>query len=560
MAISTDSFGSPGLGEGIGLQGTLKDYTPLIAKNRMAQQAMAGKAAQKKLDAELAEQEKQNQDLSKFKVFGAGIPAFTPAYQKISDDFVKTLTELKSKPGPPVTSRMEYLQAKAKAQQEFDKLRFQEDSLMPALTEAQKKHDPTKVKVDQEYLSALWDDTGQKLNAMTGGKSLLPTDRFLVEELPQYNYNKLFKEISASVKPTKEGTYTTGRDINGFPTIQFDKTTEFDINDINNAWNRLKGQADTIDQANKLVSQNIYSNIDDAYKALYDEFRNQFKSGTITTASPIREDKNAKFGPGGVQPAKDINISYTDNAGDQTSYLRPYAERAVEKRLKDEFDKYKNGETLDFFESIGLSKDDESRKATTYDKFKLKIEKYNSTQSDESNKIADVDKMIKLLTQQSVFSKYKNRPGINVVRTNAPQNKDFKGVKDIKGNVIDAAFMSYIPADKAKGLPSVFLVLRDNGGGEYSITEVPANDHNKSVYAPEFSIDPKVESNNFDYWFNKKKSDAASGVGGESVNKAYGDGGKVEPKSVSQKYHNKSKNLTKFVYSDGSEEVFNGIL
>jgi hypothetical protein len=46
---------------------------------------------------------------------------------------------------------------------------------------------------------------------------------------------------------------------------------------------------------------------------------------------------------------------------------------------------------------------------------------------------------------------------------------------------------------------------------------------------------------------------------GENIPKKE-QGGMVEPKSVSQKYHNKSKNLTKFVYSDGSEEVFNGIL
>ena len=170
-----------------------------------------------------------------------------------------------------------------------------------------------------------------------------------------------------------------------------------------------------------------------------------------------------------------------------------------------------------------------------------------------------MDKIIKILSG-SILSKYSNRPGINVVRTNAPQNKDFKGVKDGKGNNINAAFMSFIPADKSKGLPAVFLVLRDEGQGNYTITEVPASDHNKSVYGPEFRIDPKVKTNDFDYWFNKKKSDAASNVGGESINKAYGDGGKIEPKSVSQKYHNKSKNLTKFVYSDGSEEVFNGIL
>jgi hypothetical protein len=558
MAISTDSFGSPGLGEGIGLQGTLKDYTPLIAKNRMAQQAMAGKAAQKKLDTELAEQEKQNQDLSKFKVFGAGIPAFTPAYQKISDDFVKTLTELKSKPGPPVTSRMEYLQAKAKAQQEFDKLRFQEDSLMPAL-KATQNINPQKQIVDNELLTALWDDTGEGLRKLNNGKIGIPANRALIKDVPQYNFDLDWKNAVKKVVPQEGKGYQEAMTPQGVPIFQYDETSVYTQGDIDRTWNEFKLQPSF---KNRVKNNAIESNTSEEQieQELYNQFNALFKNKRKQTASQIREDKSSKFGPGGAQPAKDINISYTDNAGDQTSYLRPYAERAVEKRLKDEFDKYKNGETLDFFESIGLSKDDESRKATTYDKFKLKIEKYNSTQSDESNKIADVDKMIKLLTQQSVFSKYKNRPGINVVRTNAPQNKDFKGVKDIKGNVIDAAFMSYIPADKAKGLPSVFLVLRDNGGGEYSITEVPANDHNKSVYAPEFSIDPKVESNNFDYWFNKKKSDAASGVGGESVNEAYGDGGKVEPKSVSQKYHNKSKNLTKFVYSDGSEEVFNGIL
>jgi hypothetical protein len=38
------------------------------------------------------------------------------------------------------------------------------------------------------------------------------------------------------------------------------------------------------------------------------------------------------------------------------------------------------------------------------------------------------------------------------------------------------------------------------------------------------------------------------------------EGGLVEPKTISKKFHNKSKNLTKFVYSDGTEEVFNGII
>ena len=38
------------------------------------------------------------------------------------------------------------------------------------------------------------------------------------------------------------------------------------------------------------------------------------------------------------------------------------------------------------------------------------------------------------------------------------------------------------------------------------------------------------------------------------------EGGLIEPKSISKKFHDKSRNLTKFVYSDGSEEMFNGLL
>lgn len=563
MAISNDSFGSPGLGEGIGLQGTLKDYTPLIAKSRLAEQAMASKAAQKKLDAQLAEEEKLNQDLSKYKVFGAGIPAFTPAYKKISDDFMKTVQELKSKPGVPITSRIEYLQAKSKAQQEFDKLRFQEDALLPALKAAQ-TIDPKKQKVNTKLLNAYLDDTGESLKSQYGKIGL--ANEPLITDIPQYNYFKDFGTITKSVVPKKSGTYTPVN-IGGREGIQYTKDSEFTQQDIDNGWNRLKSTAsylNNLDETAKLMAgPNATQDVIDNYKNIVekqeeDAFRAQFKNSTITTASTL--PKIDQYGPGGDQPGKDINISYTDNAGDQVSFIRPIAEGLAEKRIKEEFDKYKKGETLDFFESIGLGKDDESRKSVTYDKFKLKIDKYNSTQSDDAMKIGDVDRIIGLLSRTAQLSKYNNRPGINVVRTNAPQNKDFKGVKDSKGKEMEAAFMSYIPADNAKKLPAVFLVLRNDGGGNYTVTEVPASDYNKSVYATEFRIDPKAENNNFDYWFGKKKSDYESGRGGTSIGKAYRDGGLIEPKTVSQKFHNKSKNMTKFVYSDGSEEIFNGIL
>lgn len=554
MAISNDSFGSPGLGEGIGLQGTLKDYTPLIAKSRLAEQAMISKAAQKKLEQDLQDQEKLDKELARLNAT-AGIPAFTPRYKEEGLKVIKVIEKLKNE-NKPILTNPEFLKAKFEFQQNMDKIRFEEDEIKRQITGFGK--DPNNEEYDYDYFNALWDETGKSLSAINPeGKPNIVSGRQFIKKLPKYNYESDWKAAVRKVTPVEGKGYFETTTAQGTPVLQYDETSKYKQEDIDRTWNEFKLQGSVRDRIKKDAESSglTEKQIEDE---LYKQFDALFKDKVKQTASTIRTDN--QYGPGGTQPGKDINISYTDNAGDQTSFIRPIAEGLAEKRIKEEFDKYKKGETLDFFESIGLGKDDESRKSVTYDKFKLKIDKYNSTQSDEAMKIGDVDRIIGILSRTDQLSKYNNRPGINVVRTNAPQNKDFKGVKDSKGKEMEAAFMSYIPADNAKKLPAVFLVLRNDGGGNYTVTEVPASDYNKSVYATEFRIDPKAENNNFDYWFGKKKSDYESGRGGTSIGKAYGDGGLVEPKTVSQKFHNKSKNMTKFVYSDGSEEIFNGIL
>ena len=567
MAIANDSFGSPSLGEGIGLQGTLKDYTPSIIKGIMAGQERKAKAEQKKLDDDLKKQADEDELFGKFKFTGGRFRAFDKERLRLADQWLSKVQELKSS-NKPIANNLELKRLEWELQTKFDKIKELEDRYADEYAFISKHSDPEVYPQNVNIMQALDnpDENAYKALAKSGGDVYNYAGPLYSKYTP-IDINKFAKTMAQDrIKPSISFTEADVKQYQGVN----DKAA-FLSTQVNKVYDDKEKQK-LIDEFRNSSELDKWLNQEQRYWAdqgqLFDRnarkeaqveiFKSSLQDELRQKLQQIYESKDA-YGPGADQPGKDINISYTDNAGDQISYLRPIAESTVEKRLKAEFDKYKNGETTDFFESIGLGVDETSRKETTFDKFKLKIEKYNSTQSDDNKKIADVDKIIKILSG-SILSKYSNRPGINVVRTNAPQNKDFKGVKDGKGNNINAAFMSFIPADKSKGLPAVFLVLRDEGQGNYTITEVPASDHNKSVYGPEFRIDPKVKTNDFDYWFNKKKSDAASNVGGESINKAYGDGGKIEPKSVSQKYHNKSKNLTKFVYSDGSEEVFNGIL
>lgn len=559
MAISNDSFGSPGLGEGIGLQGTLKDYTPLIAKSRLAEQAMASKAAQKKLDAQLAEEEKLNQDLSKYKVFGAGIPAFTPAYKKISDDFMKTVQELKSKPGVPITSRIEYLQAKSKAQQEFDKLRFQEDALLPALKAAQ-TIDPKKQKVNTKLLNAYLDDTGESLKSQYGKIGL--ANEPLITDISQYNYFKDFGTITKSVVPKKSGTYTPVN-IGGREGIQYTKDSEFTQQDIDNGWNRLKSTAsylNNLDETAKLMAgENATQDVIDNYKQIVekqeeDAFRAQFKNSTITTASALY---NTGYVSGsGIDALRKLNVSIgtldptvvqnqiIDNA--YTNQILDTKETLLDLMSKDKNAasklKYKNekGE-LQPFTSLTPAK-----------YIPLVVQYYNS-KVDESVRIpvpkreAFISTGAKSEQQLKELLKNKDKIVSFQITDKGKQNPFIKDLIDENGNPVTGSPMGIIKVgDQYRFLINEEYVVGNRK--EYGFITVPIEQNHTAV-----STYLKVKDATEQDWINFYEEKAAKVQKKEQ-------GGLVEPKEISKKFHDKSRNMTKFVYSDGSEEIFKGLL
>lgn len=559
MAISNDSFGSPGLGEGIGLQGTLKDYTPLIAKSRLAEQAMISKAAQKKLDAQLAEEEKLNQDLSKYKVFGAGIPAFTPAYKKISDDFMKTVQELKSKPGVPITSRIEYLQAKSKAQQEFDKLRFQEDALLPALKAAQ-TIDPKKQKVNTKLLNAYLDDTGESLKSQYGKIGL--ANEPLITDLSQYNYFKDFGTITRSVVPKKGGTYSP-TNIGGREGIQYDKTTTFDKKDIDNGWNRLKSTAsylNNLEETAKLMAgENATQDVIDNYKNIIekqeeDAFRAQFKNSLIKSASALY---NTGYVSGsGIDALRKLNVSIgtldptvvqnqiIDNA--YTNQILDTKETLLDLMSKDKNAasklKYKNekGE-LQPFTSLTPAK-----------YIPLVVQYYNS-KVDESVRIpvpkreAFISTGAKSEQQLKELLKNKDKIVSFQITDKGKQNPFIKDLIDENGNPVTGSPMGIIKVgDQYRFLINEEYVVGNRK--EYGFITVPIEQNHTAV-----STYLKVKDATEQDWINFYEEKAAKVQKKEQ-------GGLVEPKEISKKFHDKSRNMTKFVYSDGSEEIFKGLL
>jgi hypothetical protein len=135
------------------------------------------------------------------------------------------------------------------------------------------------------------------------------------------------------------------------------------------------------------------------------------------------------------------------------------------------------------------------------------------------------------------------------------KNAKYVSAKDKKRNVVFVLKykdkdINAIPQGMTKiGGEYKFIVDKQNKNGTFTRMTIPLDD-NAGVLAGDW-LNTVPKENAEQAWIDLYE--------GENIPKKE-QGGMVEPKSVSQKYHNKSKNLTKFVYSDGSEEVFNGIL
>lgn len=556
MAISNDSFGSPGLGEGIGLQGTLKDYTPLIAKSRLAEQAMISKAAQKKLEQDLQDQEKLDKELARLNAT-AGIPAFTPRYKEEGLKVIKVIEKLKNE-NKPILTNPEFLKAKFEFQQNMDKIRFEEDEIKRQITGFGK--DPNNEEYDYEYFNSLWDESGKSLSAINPERkpTIVPGRQF-IKKLPKYNLMKDMADMQKTVKPEVMGkTYMTTLS-DGTQTIAYDETSEFDQQKIDQAWNRFKTFDSVQNEAKKLVEKQFYPDINSALSALELDFKRPFEnSRKIKSKQKFEKDSGLGGAGGGLgttdwnfQSQKDDNDSKNLTAVVYNEQLATFVDQPNTKNILDFIEKYKTSSGNRFI----IDRSDVSQVDKAIKDFESLVDNENKDAmelgkkmyGDGFNKDTPIGKApprqsLKGKSEELYFS---------------PRGKEAKTFTVISYNgerLDNAVVLSYGKVYDASGKEHKFFKVKvpDKKGGEEMY--VPADEssfgkENRNTIGTPIGI----QAERFDEAIKKYYT------AGTKPTK-FDKGGQVEPKEISKRFHDKSRNMTKFVYSDGSEEIFKGLL
>lgn len=555
MAISNDSFGSPGLGEGIGLQGTLKDYTPLIAKSRLAEQAMASKAAQKKLDAELEDQAELDEALSKFKPDGTGLKAFDPQRQKIAKEYFDTIRDLKQK-GKSVKGSVEYREAEWKAQNEFNKLKFLEDRYKKELDFIATHKNDNRFQANERRLQAL--ENPDEYLLLSGG-DIYNNIGPLFEELPQYNIMKDMADMQKTVKPEVIGkTYLTTLS-DGTQTIAYDETSEFDQGKIDQAWNRFKTFDSVQAEAKKLVDRNFYPDMNSALSALESDFKRPFENSRKIKAKQKFEKDTALSGAGGglgttdwnFQSQKDDNDSKNLTAVVNNEQLATFINQPNTKNILDFIEKYQTStSSRRIIDRSDISQVDKA------------IKDFESLIDNDNKDALSLAKQMygSGFTKDIPISKAPPRVALKGKSEElyfSPRGKESKtfSVISYNGEKLDnAVILSYGRVVDSTGKSHKFFKVKvpNKRGGEEMY--VPADE---SSYGKEnrntIGTPIGVSADRFDEALDKYYT------AGTKPTK-FENGGEIQPKEISKKFHDKSRNMTKFVYSDGSEEIFKGLL
>jgi hypothetical protein len=582
MAISTDSFGSPGLGEGIGLQGTLKDYTPLIAKNRMAQQAMAGKAAQKKLDKELEQQAELSDTMKGFKPIG-GLPAFHMERQRISAELWNKATELR-KVGQPLKGNVEWEKAKMAAQDRFNQLKFVEDRYTPGITSvASKAVNFDEYELNEPLMAALNNPDESDYLRLSGGKLTYAGE--LLSPYAKVDIDTYAKKLSDRVKPKVSmldnvlvQQYQGVNDKAAFIEDQIKKA--YEPTEVENAINQFKNSSEMMNWLDREERRFAKTGVAFDRNAAMDRqaalLRSSFQDEQRRVLKQLFESKANSLSAGGKQPNKLVNL-IAGSTGYE-SYVRdvgfPSYKADLKNKLKEDqklFDSTNGDEGSSWWDKLDLSDDMKP------DEIYKKIEEYNSDKPYSSaaskEQLESLEFKYPLNTLESIQKTadkiIKNRKALYFTRTDPGLNKYFNLVSPSQKNPVEAKPIAMIENKDGKYMflaeAKVDRKIKGTDGKEkvvkvISLMEFPF-EKNANTIGGEFSLSEQewIE------WFKLKQQELEeTGKGTGSKGITFGgqkkEGGLVEPKEISKKFHDKSKNMTKFVYSDGSEEIFKGLL